>query len=151
MPRRNKVVQTPANQGYLSLSGEDTTEVSSETKRARRRSEYGASRNTLANRKWGGSAITTGFRPEEHAGASRITPPTSTIKTRDESGISLPTQHLTATRKRDGRDGTAPKNGRIVRRGKRSDAPFTRFTSEDDYLRTQARTNAERRELTEYH
>jgi hypothetical protein len=147
MPRRNKIVRTDAIQGYMPLT--EITEVSRETKRARKRSEYGAGHNTLANRRWGGSAITTGFRPEEHAGAARISPVTSTVKTRDESGITLPKQHMTATRKRHERDGSSPKSGKIARRGRKQDAPFTRFESEDAHIRDITRDKHAQRDVDE--
>lgn len=128
-----------------------TVEVSRETRRSRTRAEYGARVNTNANRKNGGGATWGRVSAEYLAGTQIVSPPTqSGVRTRDDNGTTLPAQHLTATRRRHERDGSAPKSGRIIRRGRKSDAPCTRFESEDEYLRTRVRTDAERRSLLEY-
>jgi hypothetical protein len=149
MSRRPKVTQSDAVQGYLPIS--DFSEVSPETHRARRRAEYGSRVNTNANRKNGGGATWGRVGNEYLAGTQIVNPPTTSgVRTKDDNGTILPSQHMTATRKRHERDGSAPKSGKIRTRGRKSDAPFTRFESEDEYLRTRVRTDAERRSLLEY-
>jgi hypothetical protein len=136
------------DKGEVSGLTHDPTDGS---KRARRRAEYGARVNTNANRKNGGGATWGRVSAEYLAGTQRVNPVTeSTVKTRDDHGMTLPAQHLTATRKRHERDGTAPKSGKLRKTGRKADAPFTRFESEDEYLRTRVRTDAERRSLLEY-
>ena len=149
MSRRPKVTQSDAVQGYLPIS--DFSEVSGETRRARRRAEYGSRVNTNANRKNGGGATWGRVSAEYLAGTQIVNPPTqSSVRTRDDHGMTLPAQHLTATRKRHEKDGEAPKSGKIRKTGKKHDGINTRLASENEALRTKYRADAERRSLLEY-
>src|ERR1700722_6178259 len=91
--------------------------VSRETVRARGRSGFGRV-NTNANRKGGGGATWSGVKPEYLVGVQIVTPPTTSgVKTMTDHGITLPRQHMATV------------------------------TSEDEYLRAQARADAEARNL----